>query len=1141
MNGLIRASLGNPHAVTVMSLAMIFLGVLSLTAIPFDILPVFKSPAVQTLTFYAGMSANSVANDITNRMERWTGQANGQRRQESRSIIGASIVRNYFQEDVDPNGALTQVNSLSLGVLPNLPPGTLPPVVLPFDPTSTTPVCVVAVDSPDPQNNESVLYDVGRYEVRNMIMAQPGAVAPVVYGGKIRAVMAYLDRQKMQARGFSPVDVMKALDASNVFLPSGDAKFGTTDYVLDSNSMYQDVSEMAGIPLRYESGRTVYLGDVATPKDANYIQTNVVRVNGKREVYIPVYRQLGASTLKVVSTLRDSLKMMEEKLTRAGISLKLAMDQSVYVRKSIEALVQEGILGAILCSLVILMFLGEIRMTAIAIMTLPISIMASSAALFFTGQTINTMTLAGMTLAIGPMIDSAIICLENTHRHLGLGATTHEAAFLGASEVAMPELVSTLCTFLVLSPLVLTPGLGQFLFKPMAMAVAFSMIAAYFLSRTLVPACSAYWLKPHGGHGDAHGGHGDQGPTAPGPKEPETFTINGNGRGAAARGGFFGPVRRAFARWERMIDAGIAYYVRGLDVVLRHPILTIVIAFGLLGATTAFMWPILRREFFPEVDAGSFEMYVRAPSGTRIEVTEQRIKAVEDFVRETIDEEDLVMILAELGVTPDWSAAYTPNSGPMDAVVKIQLSAERKHSAQEYVHRLRTRFARNPKFSDLEFGFDAGGMVRAAMNEGKSTPISIRVTGKNQAVAYQIATAIREKVKPIEGVVDARVLQRQDYPQILLTVDRTKAADLGLTQADVMKNVVAAFNSSIQFNKHNFWIDPKSKNQYYVGVQYPESDIKSLQTLLNVPVTTERADVPKRPIPLNNVVTLTKSTVPTEVVHYAIQPTIELSLGVYGRDLGHVSDNVAAVLDGFGIPDAKKAGEWFPYDPNSNEKRRLLGSKIVLSGEYLRMKETFNSLFYGLGYAALLIYFLMVGLDRSFVVPLTVLSIVPLSLVGIFPMLYLTGSAVNVQSLLGFIFIVGIKVANSVLMTDYAQELRRHEGLTPLQAIRKAAGLRVRPITMTALAAFFALIPGAFALERGSEANAPLARAILGGLLAGEPATLFVLPVIYALLVRDTPKDLAERAARHAAAHGPSGGTPPEGVWEADQNGNETA
>jgi multidrug efflux pump subunit AcrB len=1143
MNGLIRASLGNPHAVTVMSLTFVILGALTLFLIPIDILPVFKSPAVQALTFYGGMSANSIANDITNRMERWTGQANGQRRQESRSIVGASIVRNYFHDDVDPNGALTQVNSLALGVIPNLPPGTLPPVVLPFDPTATTPVCIVAVDSDDPANDESVLYDVGRYEVRNYIMGIPGAVAPVVFGGKVRTVLAYLDREKMQARNLSPLDVMKALDASNVFFPSADAKLGSTDYIIDSNSMYLNIADMGDIPLRYERGRTLYLKDVATPADASYIQTNVVRVDGKREVYIPIFRQLGASTLGVVAGLSARLEDFEGRLSRSGINLKLIMDQSVYVKGSISALVQEGVLGAILCSLVILLFLGEIRMTAIAIMTLPISIMASSAALYFAGQTINVMTLAGMTLAIGPMIDSAIICLENTHRHLGLGATPHEAAFLGASEVAMPELVSTICTFLVLAPLVLTPGLGQFLFKPMAMGVAFSMIAAYFLSRTLVPTCSAYWLKGHAAaHGDGHDGH-----ATPAHPEPETFTINGNGH-KPARGGFFGGLKRAFARWEATIERGIGYYVSGLDFVLRHRVPTVVVGFTALALTLVLMWPIMRREFFPEVDAGAFEMYVRAPSGTRIELTEQRVKAVEEFVRETIKaesekaashpslfarieglfgkhaeepESDLQLILSEIGVTADWSAAYTANAGPMDAVLKIQLIPERHLSAQEYVAILRDALNSNPKFNqDLEFAFDAGGMVRSAMNEGKSTPISIRVTGKDQVTAHKIATAIKNEVVKIPGVVDARVIQRLNYPQYLLTVDRMKAADLGLTQADVMQNVVAAFNSSISFNKHNFWIDPKTKNQYFVGVQYYEKDIKSIDTLLNIPVTTQRPDVPKRPIPLRNIVTLTRETVPSEVTHYQIQPTIEVSMGVYDRDLGHVSDDVSRVLNDFGKPDEHDAGTWRPWDPNSREKRPLTGSKIVLSGEYLRMQDTFRSLSVGLVLASLLIYFLMVGLDKSFVVPLSVMSIVPLSLIGILPMLYLTNSAVNVQSLLGFIFIIGIKVANSVLMTDYAQELRRHEGLTPTEAIRKAASLRVRPITMTALAAFFALIPGAMALERGSESNAPLARAILGGLMAGEPATLFVLPVVYSLIVKDSARDVAERLRRqHSDGH----------------------
>ncbi len=1062
MNGLIRASLKNPYAVTVFCLTILVIGTLCLFMIPVDILPVFKSPAVQVLTFYGGMPAEGIEKDITNRMERWVGQANGMQRQESRSIVGASIVRDYFQGDVDPNGALTQVNSLALASVPSLPPGTLPPVVLPFDPTSTTPIGLVALNSQT--QGESTLYDVGRYEVRNMIMSNPGAVAPVVFGGKIRAVMLYMDRNKLQARGLSPIDVMKAMDNYNLFLPTGDAKFGKTDYAIDSNSMYDFVERMGEMPLRTEHGNAAFLKDVATPKDDAFIQTNVVRVDGRRQVFIPVFRQLGASTLKVIDTLKSSLEEMKSRLTRPGIDLKLVMDQSVYVRQSISSLVQEGMLGAVLCSLVILLFLGEPRMTAIAILTLPLSVLAAVVCLYATGNTINVMTLAGLSLAIGPMVDSAIICLENTHRYLGMGVSAEDAAFRGASEVAMPELVSTLCTFLVLAPLALMPGMGPFLFRPMAMAVAFAMIAAYILSRTFVPSRSATWLKPHTAHHEATRG----------------------------------PIARAFARWEGMIDRGIAVYVRALDAVLRHPRITIGFGMCMLAATIAILSPVLRREFFPEADAGAFSMSVRAPSGTRIEETERRVAEVEQFLRDRIDKKDLELLVTEIGVTPDWSAAYTPNAGPMDAIVRVQLAPERGRSAQEYVEAIRNGLSDNKSFDDLEFAFDSGGLIRGALNEGKSTPINVRVTGKDQAKAAEIAGAIRARVAGIDGVVDARVIQRLNYPQYVINVDRAKSADLGLTQTDVMQNVVAALNSSIQFNKKNFWIDPVSHNQYFVGVQYPEKDITSIDSMLDIPITGSRK---AQPVPLRTVATVTRTTVPTEVSHVNIQPSIDLTMGIQGRDLGHVSDDVTRVIDEFGIKQAD--GSWAPFDPSSSTKETMKGTKIVLSGEYARMQTTFRDLGIGLVLAVLLMYFLMVALDKSYIVPLTVLLTVPLSLAGVLPLLYLTGTAINVQSILGIIFIVGIKVANTVLMTDFAQELRHKEGLTPIEAIRKAASIRVRPVTMTALAAFFAMIPAALAMERGSEANAPLARAILGGLLAGEPATLFVLPCLYSLMVRD--------------------------------------
>ncbi len=607
MSGLIKASLNNPFAVAVMALVIGVIGVLSIRSIPVDILPVFNSPAVQTLTFYNGMPADGVANDITNRMERWVGQASGTKRQESRSIVGASIVRNYFQDNVDPNGALTQVNSLALASIPNLPPGTLPPVVLPFDPTATTPACLLAVDSADPANNESVLYDVGRYEVRNFVMAIPGANAPVVYGGKVRAVMLYLDRERMQARGLSPLDVMKSMDDYNVFLPTGDIKLGETDYAIDSNSMFRDIEHMADIPLTNTKGNAAYLRDVASPEDSNFIQTNVVRVNGRREVYIPIFRQLGASTLRVVDTLKGAVKGMSERVSRPNIDLKVVMDQSVFVRQSIKGLIQEGAMGGFFCVLVVLLFLGQPKMTAIAGLTLPLSILVSITCLHATGNTINVMTLAGLTLAIGPMVDSAVICLENTERHLSMGYGPEDAAFLGASQVALPELVLTICTLLVLWPLALTSELGMFLFKPMALAVTFCMVAAYLLSRTLVPACSAAWLKGHEGH--AQGENGVQEGQGTGSGQDETFKIEAQ-VGTSERG----ILRRAWARWMTGVNSFFAGYGKVLDAVLRHRLAVLVAAIALLASSLVFIYPILRREFYPDVDSGAFEMTVRAPA-----------------------------------------------------------------------------------------------------------------------------------------------------------------------------------------------------------------------------------------------------------------------------------------------------------------------------------------------------------------------------------------------------------------------------------------------------------------------------------------------------------------------------------------------
>ncbi len=646
----------------------------------------------------------------------------------------------------------------------------------------------------------------------------------------------------------------------------------------------------------------------------------------------------------------------------------------------------------------------------------------------------------------------------------------------------MPELVASCCTLLVLAPLAMMPGLGEFLFRPMALAVAFAMIAAYLLSRSFVPARCAGWLRSHAVEHPVASHH-------PAGEDYEHRNVHEKP-----------PLRRLarlFERWEGLIDSAIRGYTRMLNAVMRRRVLTIGAALAILVAVVALLGTQLRREFFPEVDAGAFEIYVRDATGTRIEVTEEKIANVEKFIRDAI-KDDLQLTISELGVTADWSAAYTPNSGPMDAVVKVQLEPERKHSAQEYVDILRRGFSKAPEFASLEFAFDAGGMIRGAMNEGKSTPINIRIRSKHLAVAHKVAENIQRVVSAIDGVVDCRILQRLDYPKYIIDVDRTKAADLGLDQADVMKNVVAALNSSIQFNKKNFWIDPVSHNQYFVGVQYAEGAIQSVETLLNVPIT---SPVQNRAIPLGNIVTLRRSTDPAEITHTNLQPTIDLTMGVSGRDLGHVADDVARAINAFGKPIGPAL--WAPYDPTSDGQKVLEGSKIDLSGEYSRMQDTFRNLGLGLILASLLIYFLMVALFKSYITPLVILAAVPVGIAGVVVMLYLTSTAINVQSLLGVIFMVGIVVSNTVLLTDFAQKLRTDERLTPTAAIQRAAAVRVRPVVMTALAAFFALLPMALGLGRGSEANTPLGRAVIGGLLAGLVTTLFVVPALYSLLVHD--------------------------------------
>lgn len=1046
---LIRGSIQNRHAVAVLALGTVALGVVAAWRIPVDILPAFRAPAVQSMTFYSGMPAGVVEKNITNRLERWTGQASGTQLQESKSMVGVSVIRNYFSDTTDPNTALTQVNSLAMSNLRYLPPGTLPPIVMPFDPTATLPTCILSVASD--RFGEGELQDIGRYELRSAIQAVPGAVAPAVFGGKARAVMAYIDRDKVEARGLSPVEVVDAIRESNLMLPTGGARIGDIDYQIESNSMYDSPGSMERIPLEAKSGNAGYVGDVGKVEDASRIQTGLVRINGRRQVYVPVYRQQGASTLSVVDGVRAAVPSMRQRVPD-GIDLQVVMDQSVYVRNAIESLIHEGVLGALLAAGMILIFLGSVRSTVIAVVTIPLALLTAIAGLLVTGNSINAMTLGGMALAIGPLVDNAIVVLENTHRHLGMGKDRVAAALDAAQEVALPVLVATLTTIIVLVPIAFSPGMGKFLFSPLALAVGVAMVGSYGFAMTLVPCWCAAWLS----HEPAD--HASEGSSAPG---------NAKKRGVWNR--FHGAV-------EATLDAIARVYEALLRRVLRVRVLFLGFVLALLAGALALV-PTLGQELFPLVDAGQIIITMRDSTGTRLESTEKSVVRVEDLIREQIRSGDLGMIISELGVVPDWSAAYTPNTGPQDAVIKVQLTDHRSASAQEYADKLRK--ALGERFPGLQFAFNTGGIVSTALNYGALSPINMQVAGKKFDDVRKVAQEIRTRASAVRGAVDVRIQQRFDYPQLYIDVNQAKAAELGLTQQEVIQNVVTCLNSSIQFAR-NFWIDPVSGNQYWVGVQYREEDIDSIDDLLNVPITGRNTG---GTVLLRNIATVRRRTAPAEMTHVNYSPVVEVLANVSGRDAGGVASDIENAVATMTIP---------------------AGVRVEMRGEVRQMRASFSAMGASLAMATVLVYLLMVALFRSFVDPLIVLFVVPQGLIGVVLTLYATNTTLNVQSSLGVIFMVGIVVANSVLLVDFANRLVA-EGRPVREAVAQAGVTRLRPILMTFLATFLSLLPMAIGAGRGGEANVPLARAVLGGLVAGTILTLLAVPTLYTLLRRDRP------------------------------------
>src|SRR5713101_4834168 len=1030
---MVKVALKNPHAVIVLALAILVIGLTTIFKLPTDILPTFKTPAVQIVTFYPGMPAEVMEKDIMTRLERWTGQSNGIARQEAKAMIGVCVVKDFFREDVDPNTAMSQVTSLAMSDLYYLPPGTIPPMVMPFDPTATIPLCLISVSSP--QFDETKLYDVAYFDLRNRLQSITGVIAPAVYGGRLRRILAYVDPLKAQARGLSPLDVINAVRDFNVMIPTGDAKFGALDYQINANGMVPTVAELNDLPPLVGNGPTTYIRDVAKVEDSHQIQTNIVRVQGKRQVYIPIYRQPGANTIAVVEGIKAQLKPILERIK--GINLDVVMDQSVYVRQAIRNLVQEAGLGFLLAAAMVFIFLGSARPTAIVLIALPLAVLGALIGLYFTHETLNAMTLGGIAVVIGLLIDESIVVLENTARHLDLGASPREAALVGASEVMRPLTIVTITISVVFFPIIFISGIGKFLFTPLAKAVVFAIWTSRLLASTLVPVCAARFFKHR----------------AANPREEHQ-------------------------NWFERVRSR---YTRALDRVLQ-------LRWRMLGATAALfvmsmlLFKLIGTELFPQSDAGQFTVKVRATTGLRVEKTEELVAQVEKAIGAVVPERERKMIISNIGILLDWPAAYTTNSGPQDAFILVQLAEHHARSTFSYVDELREKLPQ--QFPGIEFNFDTGGMLSAALNGGLPAPINVQVEGNKLEVAHQIAEKIKRYAESVPGAVDVRIQQRLDAPQINIDIDRVKAAQVGLTQEEIVKNVVTALNSSINFAP-SFWIDEKNGNHYFIGAQYRENDIQSINTVLDIPVTGKKQPIP---VALRTVAKFSRGTAYSEINHLNITRVTDIFVNVRGRDVGAVAADIGRYID------------------KIKNDRTIVpeGYSVYMRGEVQSMQASFKSLGFSFVLAVVLVYLVMIVEFCSFLDPFIVMFAVPLGLIGVAWMLFLTHTYLSIQSMMGIIMMVGIVTSFSVLMVDFANRIlagaaEQNIRKSPREAILEAANIRLRPILMTGIAAVLGLTPMAIA----GGANIPLARAVVGGILAAVALVLFVVPVLYVLLKRE--------------------------------------
>lgn len=1049
-----RFALRHPYFVIVVCLMTLVLGVTTLVRMPVDLFPKINIPVVVVATFYTGMPPEQIENNITGRFERFFTLASGIDHIESRSLPGVSLIKIYFQPGQNADTAVSTIANLATANLRRLPPGTLPPVVLKFD-ASSLPVCLITLKGEG--MTETQLRDTGQYAVRNQVAGVPGASVPQPFGGKYRQIMVYVDPLKLESHQLSVMDVVRAVNDSNLILPAGDVRIGPFNYNVYANSQLRDVEDVNKLPLKTVGNASVLVGDVGIAKDAYQLQGNVVRVDGQRSVYLPVLKQGGdANTIAVVDGIRDALQNLVD--VPKELIARVLFDQSVFVRDAITNLIHEGAIGLVLTGVMILVFLGSLRGTVAVFLSIPLSALAAFMALSIGDATINTMVLGGLALAFSRLIDNSVVVLENIFRHLEHGETPQVAADKGGREMALPVLAATLTTVVVFFPVTLLYGVSKFLFVALALAVILSMFASYIIALTVVPLFCAKFIKaPH---------HK--------PEHHEGEDADGDDKG--------------FNLWfNRQFHRFLGGYERLLDVALLRPLGTVFLIIGVFLLSLG-LYPALQVAYFPRTDPGQFVINLKAPTGTRVEITEKLIAQVEDIVRQEVAKEELGVIVANIGVQPGFSSMYTPNSGQHTAFVQVSLQKERKHGSYEYMARVRRRL--QAELPQLSTYFQTGGLVDAVLNLGLPAPIDIQVTGSDLEATHALASDLATRIRTLPGVSDVLVPQDIDYPALKLEVDRPRAAELGLSSKEVIQNVVTALASGAMIAP-SYFVDPKSGNDYILTVQYPENLIGDLADVQAIPL---RAAAQKRPARLDAVSKISNTRAPTEVNHYQLRRIINVYVAPEGEDLGRMAKEVRRIIAGTPLPD---------------------GVRIYVRGMVQGMESSFRSFGLGLILSVVLVYLILVAQFQSFVDPFLILLAVPTGLTGVLITLWATGTSLNVMSLMGVLMMVGIVVSNSILIVEFTRQLR-HEGQSVRLAVAHACRVRLRPVLMTSLATLFGLAPMALKLGTGAEAYAPLALSIIGGLAVSLVLTVFIVPAAYLLVHgKEDRKDHPSQAAPH--------------------------